>query len=102
DGIRARSVTGVQTCALPISYRWLAHHRYLFWAPTETANLSAGHRSRAAHVLRRLGELSETEGRVGEGEEPPGVHRLVVNALLDEIGRASGREGGEGTARPAR
>lgn len=48
-------------------YRWLANHRYLFWAPTETANRSAGHRSRAAHVLRRLSELSETEGRVGEG-----------------------------------
>ena len=75
-------------------YRWLAHHRYLFWAPTETANLSAGHRSRAAHVLRRLGELSETEGRVGEGEEPPGVHRLVVNALLDDLQQAYGDSGG--------
>src|SRR5207249_6171430 len=44
DGIRDRNVTGVQTCALPIS--WIATRGH-------SISLTAGHRSCAAFAIRR-------------------------------------------------
>src|SRR5699024_11350100 len=75
DGIRVRNVTGVQTCALPIS---------------RTANLSRRHgRLRPGHSGR--GTCRPGRGEVGRtGARDP--------TQRPEIGRASCRERGERSA----
>src|SRR5207244_8983781 len=93
DGIRDDLVTGVQTCALPISRRWsLSHYHYLYHRPygspeigeqpapvTEVAVAEDGRR-----VALTLAELVPFE-----------IYELHARDIVDgEIGRAScrGRE----------
>src|SRR2546430_13459708 len=78
DGIRDLTVTGVQTCALPISAppggKWDDRHRN-----------SARGQSRGQRPARGADdEQVETRGRETENE--------VVQAVFTEIGRASCRE----------
>src|SRR5205809_7292267 len=86
DGIRDVAVTGVQTCALPISRRRRASRRL---------------RPRARHGHRARREARRRRGvRAGRDRRRELAGRPVP-ALLGEIGRASCRErvdgrGGEG------
>src|SRR5699024_12094826 len=95
DGIRDRNVTGVQTCALPISSR----HHLLFGPDTATTdrcmlggmigNNSCGlfsikHRTTREHIL-------EIEAVLSDGS------RVEFRPLTEtEIGRASCREAASG------
>src|SRR5437762_6081535 len=87
DGIRDTSVTGVQTCALPI-----------FFPPRERTAIGPavvlaagttdrGPASEAATVLRAYGAEVARFDDVGVA----GLHRLLDPAKLGEIGRASCR-----------
>src|SRR2546421_1232569 len=79
DGIRDLIVTGVQTCALPISSQ------------------SNGYRQLEMHVRKGIREVDETLLVSPEGYKPPLqiVRRDLISAdeeLLKQIGRASCRE----------
>src|SRR5262249_58690989 len=82
DGIRDWSVTGVQTCALPIYYK----------VPTmgDVPVIDAFFVDTADPVANHIG--------VKGLAEPPGIGiaPAIANAVADEIGRASCRERGEG------
>src|SRR5207249_8573035 len=80
DGIRARNVTGVQTCALPIC-------RF------EEARAYA---SLVDEFELGLGEVAERVGRSKSSVS----NRLRLLELPEEIGRASCRERGWGAGRP--
>src|SRR5207248_7743536 len=73
DGIRDRTVTGVQTCALPIS------PRSVFASAQSACACSAGKVRRRKNASRRIGRSSATTRR----------------SWLMQIGRASCRERGE-------
>src|SRR2546430_10641410 len=67
DGIRDLTVTGVQTCALPISIRHTAHPTAL------AAHVPAVVRIEAPHQLARGGiEGHDVETGGGGGQHPPG------------------------------
>lgn len=76
-------------------YTWLNHHRYLGSPPSSEggAQSISDHRSRGIHVLNRLHADAEAEGRIRPDEFPPRVHRLAVNAFLDDLHRAYGSSG---------
>src|SRR5262249_56444638 len=78
DGIRDWSVTGVQTCALPISVR--------------DCRLPS-RRGMGAVVEADVEEVRRRRG--GDRGERTRVHEHVAVAVEDEIGRASCRERGE-------
>src|SRR5699024_11501284 len=82
DGIRDRNVTGVQTCALPIS------------SPVQKAAMSAARPSHSSSHSRRA-SLS-TEADRGGGDSRHSTHRDRMVGSSWEIGRASCRERGEG------
>src|SRR5207248_6993091 len=92
DGIRDRTVTGVQTCALPIldflNQRWLEYtgissERGLGWAWAEEL-----------HPEDREGFVNAWRSAVATGE--PFEHDVRVRRA--EIGRAACRARGEGCA----
>src|SRR5207248_5937067 len=83
DGIRDRTVTGVQTCALPISP---VH----FHTVRQPVRLLGGHVEEDAP----LAERSVLMDRIRHPELPLGVGVRDVEELLVEIGRASCRERG--------
>src|SRR5207248_4066279 len=92
-GIRDRTVTGVQTCALPISLRPLEAVAPLHHAPAEVERPG----SRRLHVdlfpaiLPHVGDV-EIAGLAIE-RVAPGIAEADVEDLdLSEIGRASCRE----------
>src|SRR5437764_6309229 len=79
DGIRDTSVTGVQTCALPIFVgRFRGRVRRVRLAQA---------RSRRNAVL-----LGAGEGASRGSHLPARVHRASLDDVLDQIGRASCRE----------
>src|SRR5262249_59573175 len=93
DGIRDWSVTGVQTCALPISH--------IDIVPTilELAGLPApedgelrGHSLLPDVYLPKNGEHEERDVYV---DMPQGPFNVWKRAIIFEIGRASCRERGE-------
>src|SRR5207245_6083502 len=92
DGIRDATVTGVQTCALPISLvcaragpllGLVRSPAVLFALAPGRGGASAHRAARHATAARALGQPLEPVGRL--------VDRLEV-ALVLEIGRASCRE----------
>src|SRR5207248_6437707 len=91
DGIRDRTVTGVQTCALPIS-GW-QEFRYLSSVRLEPKEFCG-----AGQKIRVGTRCAGDEGRIGPAQHN-GVGRLtrvqkdgVKNIGRTEIGRASCRE----------
>src|SRR5207248_6992698 len=74
DGIRDRTVTGVQTCALPISELWQADD------PAQRAAIWAGRKSAFAAV----GRISPAY-IVQDGVVP----RSALGSVLDKIARLS-------------
>src|SRR3989442_10473336 len=79
DGIRYADVTGVQTCALPIS----EHFR------TEI-NSRTGHRHFGPIVIPRTNKRALRHGQLGKGAQDGGG--ITVGPTAPEIGRASCRE----------
>src|SRR5207245_3880532 len=81
DGIRDATVTGVQTCALPISLP----------TSTATASRSAGDGGRGGGVPGRARRIDRdaVAVEVGNVEPPP-----CIQSDAEEIGRASCRERG--------
>src|SRR5262249_56723913 len=81
DGIRDWSVTGVQTCALPIS-------------ALVCAVLGAATSALAYQLELRIGEGGSRGAE--DGADEGGAHSVVLRSVgVPEIGRASGRERGE-------
>src|SRR5207247_3626771 len=80
DGIRDPLVTGVQTCALPISAR-----------PTASASPSRSRTCRSCPCTFR-----RTSAAPRSGTWSSAVRRSGISASPPEIGRASCRERGEG------
>lgn len=77
-------------------FAWLNDHRYMDWDPQkekEGDDSASDHRSRGTHVLSKLRADREQPGEVEEGSEPPGLHRLAVNAFLDDLHHAYGVSG---------
>src|SRR5207249_6543851 len=96
DGIRDRNVTGVQTCALPISSTPVRH----FWPHQKKRSFRRGQKWRTG-----------VEGRISVLKRRHGLNRCRYRGDAGmqrwEIGRASCREGvevggGGGLARGAR
>src|SRR5206468_8966131 len=83
DGIRDLIVTGVQTCALPISHRLHLHLLVI-----EVAQLRAYRRS--SHFARLPDFFQRDSGAVNDWAGP---HDDLI--VFREIGRASCRERGE-------
>src|SRR5205823_11223249 len=90
DGIRDKLVTGVQTCALPISHR-------ARWPQVETA-VSAPLDALAADVAvdpsaieKNLAELWRTSKEVADDA----LTRAALWNVVAQIGRASCREGAQ-------
>src|SRR5699024_11462561 len=102
DGIRDRNVTGVQTCALPISYARVGYHRGL------DALRAAGWRGAGpipyAHevnrgFLRALYALGRAAGSIGEGEE---AARIEERSEERRVGKEWGCGRSEENAREKR
>src|SRR5207249_7885189 len=92
DGIRDRNVTGVQTCALPISRRFTAEARRTPTAPAPLSSSSSGRRTRSPASGREIGRAScrervEVAGVAGavqrkrRGPDGAGCPHRVVRAL---------------------
>src|SRR5699024_11808527 len=88
DGIRDRNVTGVQTCALPIS-----HPRAHYWMMTDLDE--AGVRT----YLEGIRDSADEDGWVGsvDGTDCFYVETYTPDSLIpqNEIGRASCRDRAE-------
>src|SRR5207249_7115615 len=89
DGIRDRNVTGVQTCALPIS-----------WTPTFWSSSASARKSAADDLPLRISSRMRSKTRTLESTPMPMVRMTPampgrVSTAPDKIGRASGRERGE-------
>src|SRR5699024_12146136 len=88
DGIRVRNVTGVQTCALPISNAWVPHQF------NNMANPEIHRKTTAKEILKDSPKgFDYLITGVGTGG-----HITGVGQVLKEIGRASCRERVEGGA----
>ena len=76
-------------------YRWLSHHRYLGSPPPPEKGKQSDpdHRGRGIHVLNQLHTGAKTEGRIHPEVSFPRVHRLVVNAFLDDLHKTYGSSG---------
>src|SRR5437016_11396832 len=86
DGIRDWSVTGVQTCALPISARWLRGtslrlRRVMRWSPGDLDSVSKGE-----------GEAPAEPGALPARQEP----RPPENATVSCVHRSEERRVGKG------
>ncbi|GAA0982688.1 hypothetical protein GCM10009551_027980 [Nocardiopsis tropica] len=73
-------------------YRWLNRHRYVTHEAGGDKALP-NHRERGIHVLNQLNDRDAGGGRISADTRPPGVHRLAVNAFLDDLHRAYGAAG---------
>src|SRR5207244_10438704 len=91
DGIRDDLVTGVQTCALPISMRSvvLAREQHASELPQALPTRSSSHFS-GSEVKAKLANvrLASADGWASE----PAAERKRTKILAAEIGRASCRE----------
>src|SRR5436189_903926 len=81
DGIRDTSVTGVQTCALPILYD----------AVVEAVPMAAGGRNQKKAVVI-ISDGNDTASRAGVHEVRQLIRNSEVLVYAIEIGRASCRE----------
>src|SRR5690349_22060693 len=88
DGIRDLYVTGVQTCALPISEG--GQHALL--GLVETACQEAGRRAAVPPDRRDRHQQARVVGGLEQVLEPPRPRRSRVKSVGREIGRASCRE----------
>src|SRR6476620_6514558 len=80
DGIRDIGVTGVQTCALPIS-RWALAGSGLRWVPTVHADNTSSSLQEAAVVARLVTDLLRGSWVDAEGAEHPlGLDDVLVVA----------------------
>src|SRR5207249_6779404 len=92
--IRDRNVTGVQTCALPISLcpamalSAMSHSTEIMEATTRPFGIRKAHDRMAAAMRARGRVLVAFSGGVDSGL----VARVAHDALGDKIGRASCRE----------
>ena len=73
-------------------YRWLNRHRYVAHGAGGDKALP-NHRERGIHVLGQLNAPDGGPGRISADTRPPGVHRLAVNAFLDDLHHAYGAAG---------
>src|SRR5207244_6844557 len=92
DGIRADLVTGVQTCALPISRSSATRSR------CAVAHAQHAGKSLRAQIAPAVTSASEDEHRVAEGVEVVPLRDrepVELARFLHEIGRASCRESRE-------
>src|SRR5207302_2316858 len=89
DGIRDFHVTGVQTCALPISH---PHQIGLISLITDLMRVRAVQLTAAAAVLLALAQMGKMI--TGESMTPKTRHEntVALEEYRSEIGRASGRE----------
>src|SRR5205823_11256137 len=96
EGIRAKLVTGVQTCALPIWRVRAELERELLHARDARDRLAHVGRAREADLAHaRVGAEERAEQRAGAGDALERERRQA--GLEQEIGRASCRKrGGEG------
>src|SRR5699024_11695144 len=93
DGIRDRTVTGVQTCALPI-LTVLLFHREPIPIIDSVKNPTAKHTFWAG--VNQFKELLIAAIAINVNDSPDTVPPIIIytlNAFLVEIGRASCREG---------
>src|SRR5262249_60077470 len=95
DGIRDWSVTGVQTCALPILCRADACPRAAGGDAARTRGLRARVEPRGARSGARDRASPADRAWRGSRSGTPGAHRLARTAVRGEIGRESCRERGE-------
>src|SRR5207237_4703945 len=91
DGIRDSSVTGVQTCALPISEIGEVRRQREDWQRDATRDLATGRTGAAIHAYDRHGMVHVAESR----EQARGelIDRWDRERKANQIGRASCREG---------
>src|SRR5699024_11262285 len=94
DGIRDRNVTGVQTCALPIS-GWEGEFEWTGFIPFEELPRSYNPESgRIVNANQQVAPDDYPHLLTNDWSEPWRAHRIIE--LLDaQIGRASCRERGE-------
>src|SRR5437763_17162424 len=101
DGIRDTSVTGVQTCALPIfnepsaQERRLADNMHGLHGTTTAAALAGANKTAARSEERRVGKECRTGGWAGE-EKKKGENRVDDRGIDEGREVASGSEGGVG------
>src|SRR5690606_40271664 len=88
DGIRDFHVTGVQTCALPISSFWAAGER-------EDSSLPSPSRMWAMTGARAIISQKEYVGPSGSSSAARVSGSTTARLMLGKIGRASCREGGK-------
>src|SRR5699024_11477623 len=92
DAIRDRNVTGVQTCALPISKNltndaWLDK---LIRAKRRYSSTIAARREELEHAQEHMRQIErETDMTIAQIKE---INRRMSIGEAKEIGRASGRE----------
>src|SRR5437867_8978682 len=79
DGIRDRTVTGVQTCALPIFGLFQARHPQVVRLQADIRDLP--------EELEGYRIVQWSDVHIG-----PTIQRCFVESLVDQIGRASCRE----------
>src|SRR5262249_56676488 len=92
DGIRDWSVTGVQTCALPISSNLQPVQRR-----DSTASPESRQRPRKAEAIAAAPRASRRGGRRASPLPAPAAGKRGPCAAREQIGRASCRERGEGS-----
>lgn len=74
-------------------YLWLNHHRYLLGQEGQDSTdqgYTRRHRARGVHLLNQLNNPKQDRARINGPGGPPGTHKIVVNALLDDLQRAYG------------
>src|SRR5207253_7574624 len=95
DGIRDGHVTGVQTCALPISTRTLGSKRetssFLMRAGSGARQLAAPQATARARLRSKGRPAAVANAKPARAESP----QPTVDLARNEIGRASCRERGE-------
>src|SRR5256886_7505379 len=92
DGIRDLTVTGVQTCALPI-YRARRTGRRLFWRPLRKAQRRAPEVARGAlPVAHRLGQLREREGSLRILAQPLRLFQVRARLAPELFAQADARQ----------
>src|SRR5205823_11638114 len=91
DGIRGRLVTGVQTCALPISPSRHVVQAHVTRATGPIAMSCSGLSSRREPLAGDL-DTAIADGIVRTGNNAYAIRRSLIDRILAEIGRASWRE----------
>src|SRR3989449_9764003 len=96
DGIRGVAVTGVQTCALPISYVWkTGGRRPTTLRPGCGRTMVDSLRTGGGSVVFSLLEFrrkTRSQGWLRVGLTSLVIHTTMIGGVVYEIGRASCRE----------